>query len=117
MAKVGIVGSRDYPDLDQVRAYVRGLPQDTILVSGGARGVDKVAELEAKAQGLNVEIHYPQWRESGRGAGFARNRAIVHSADRIVAFWDGVSRGTMHTISVAKELGKPCDVYLPRSEP
>ena len=115
--KVAVIGSRDYPDMEQVREYVRGLPPDTIVVSGGARGVDKVAELEAKAQGLNVEIWYPRWDLHGKGAGFARNRAIVHSADRVVAFWDAESRGTAHTIGVAKEMGKPCDVFGPRAEP
>ena len=117
MAKVAIVGSREYPDLEQVREYVRGLPPGTIVVSGGAVGVDKVAEQEAKEQGLNVEIWYPRWDLHGKGAGFARNRAIVHSADRVVAFWDGESRGTKHTIGVAQEMRKPVEVYLPRSEP
>jgi hypothetical protein len=115
--KVAIVGSRQYPDLDAVREYVRGIPPGTIVVSGGAQGVDKVAELEAKEQGLNVEIWYPRWDLHGKGAGFARNRAIVHSADRVVAFWDGESRGTKHTIHFAGVLKKRCDVFGPRVEP
>jgi hypothetical protein len=115
--KVAIVGSRQYPDLDAVREYVRGLPPGTIVVSGGAQGVDKVAELEAKEQGLNVEIWYPRWDLHGKGAGFARNKAIVHAADRVVAFWDGVSRGTLHTIETAERMKKPVDVFGPRSEP
>lgn len=115
--RVAIVGSRDYPDLEQVREYVRGLPPETIVVSGGAAGVDRTAELEAKEQGLNVTIFYARCDLHGKGAGFARNKLIVANCDRVVAFWDGGSRGTKHTIGVAKEMGKPCDVYLPRSEP
>ena len=114
---MAIVGSREFGDLEQVREYVRGLPQDTIIVSGGAGGVDITAEREAKAQGLNVEIYYPRWDLHGRGAGFARNRLIVAKSHRVVAFWDGKSRGTQHTVSVAKEMGRPCEVFGPRSEP
>lgn len=34
--KVAIVGTRTYPDLDQVREYVRKLSLNDIIVSGGA---------------------------------------------------------------------------------
>jgi predicted Rossmann-fold nucleotide-binding protein len=55
--RVAIVGSRDYPDLEQVRWFVRKLAEkypDALVVSGGARGVDRVAESEAHTQGLKV---------------------------------------------------------------
>jgi predicted Rossmann fold nucleotide-binding protein DprA/Smf involved in DNA uptake len=42
--RVAIIGSRDYPDLERVRAYVRRLPTGTVFISGGARGVDSAAE-------------------------------------------------------------------------
>lgn len=92
--------------IDMVRAYVATLEPGTIVVSGGAKGVDQEAARAAKARGLNIQIHYPNW-EQGRGAGFARNRAIVHAADVVTAFWDGSSRGTRHTIGVAHEMSKP----------
>jgi len=46
--KVAIVGTRTYPDLEQVRKYVRDLSPDDIIVSGGAKGVDETAEGEAR---------------------------------------------------------------------
>lgn len=110
--RVAIVGSRAFPELERVREYVRALPKGTIVVSGGARGVDLAAELEAKRCGLNVCIYYPRWDLHGKGAGFARNRLIVHNCDRLVAFHDGKSRGTLHTISVAVELGVPYRVVV-----
>jgi len=36
--KIGVVGSRDYPDLEEVWNFVIALPDDTVIVSGGARG-------------------------------------------------------------------------------
>lgn len=110
--RVAIVGSRDYPDLNDVHRYVESLPENTIVVSGGAQGVDKRAENAARFYGLPFLIIPARW-EHGRGAGFIRNQLIVAAADRVVAFWDGKSKGTKHTIDIAHSDGKPVQVYLP----
>ena len=59
---VAFVGSREYPNLDLVRRHVRALRAkypDAIVVSGGCRGVDKAAELEAERCGLDVLSYRP----------------------------------------------------------
>lgn len=103
--KVAIVGSRSYPELDRVREFVRLLGPEVEIVSGGARGVDLAAELEARANQMKVRIFPADWSK-GRMAGYMRNHDIVNYADVIVAFWDGKSRGTMHTVSLGKTAGK-----------
>lgn len=108
--KVAIVGSRDYGNLEAVRAYVRGLPKDTVIVSGGARGVDSVAEQEARRCGLEVLIFPAEWGKYGKSAGYRRNVDIVTAADQVVAFWDGVSRGTKHSIDLARAQGKLLEI-------
>jgi hypothetical protein len=40
-----------------------------------------------------------------------RNQDIVNAADKVVAFWDGVSKGTKNTIDTAKKLGKEVTVF------
>lgn len=108
---VAIVGSRDYPDMAAVRSYVRTLPNGTTVVSGGARGVDSVAEAAARNGGLAVRIFEAQWDKHGRRAGFLRNQDIVAAADKVVAFWDGTSRGTEHTIVLALKEGVDVAVF------
>lgn len=103
--KVAIVGSRGYARLNQVREYVHSLPKGTVVVSGGALGVDRMAEEAAKERGLDTLIYLPDW-DKGKGAGFVRNSAIVKACDRMVAFWDGKSRGTLDSINKAKKAGK-----------
>lgn len=44
-------------------------------------------------------------------AAFYRNGLIVRGADRLIAFWDGLSRGTHDSILKAEEAGKPVEVY------
>jgi YspA, cpYpsA-related SLOG family len=86
--KVAIVGSREYPNLSKVRPYIQNLPIDTIIVSGGARGLDKCAEKVAQGIGLQTEIYPADWHKFGKAAGMKRNQQLVEAADRVVAFWD-----------------------------
>lgn len=117
MMKVAIVGTRaenmNHPtDYDKriraaVFAYVSRLPKDTVLVSGGASGVDTWAVNAAKHYGLPKPIvHLPNWKEYGKSAGMIRNEWIVNDADYVVAFWNGTSKGTKNTIDRAQRMGK-----------
>lgn len=109
--KVAIIGSRLFSNLGRVAAFVQSLPLDTVVVSGGASGVDCAAFVEANRRGLKIEEHKPDWRRHGRAAGFIRNHAIVNAADEVVAFWDGRSKGTRHSINLAREAGKKVTVF------
>lgn len=112
---VAVIGSRDFPDMDRVREFVNSLEDGTVIVSGGARGVDRVAETAARARNLECVIFPADWETHGRGAGYIRNKQIIDAADRVVAFWDGVSKGTKHSMGVAESLGKPLEVHFPGS--
>jgi hypothetical protein len=109
--KVAIVGSRTFRDLNRVRRYVRELPPDSVVISGGARGVDITAQRAAEEHGLKTKIFLPEWDKYGKSAGFKRNTLIVQACDHLVAFWDGTSRGTKHSIDLAKQQGKPVDIF------
>ena len=108
--RIAIVGSRNFADLDQVRSFVDDLPLDTTVISGGAAGVDKTAIDVARARGLNTVIYRPQYERNGRGATFIRNREIARECDRMVAFHDGKSRGTLHAIECARKEGKEVEI-------
>jgi len=112
--KVAIVGSRDYPHLNEVETYVRHklAPVAATLVSGGARGVDSVAEREARKLGLQCFIFRADWELHGKSAGYIRNHDIVANCDRLVAFWDGESKGTKHSIDLALEMKKTLEVIF-----
>lgn len=111
LVHVAIVGSRDYPDLRAVRRYVRALPRGTVVITGGARGVDRIVEDEAKRCGLMVRIYLPDWERDGKAAGFIRNRHIVDAAERLVAFHHDGSKGTADSIRLARKRGIPVEVY------
>lgn len=75
------------------------------IVSGGARGADCLGEQWAKAHSIPVKQFLPRWSEFGRAAGPVRNREMAEYADMLIAFWDGVSRGTKSMIQEAKRAG------------
>lgn len=91
-----------------VYAYVRTLPKDTVIVSGGAPGVDTWAENAAKEYGLpKPMIFKADWKKYGNSAGMIRNGQIIDAADSVVAFWSNNSKGTANSIERARKAGKP----------
>lgn len=110
---VAIIGSRDFPDISLVSNLVRGLARGSTVISGGARGVDKAAENEARSAGFRVVVLKPNYSSgSPKAAPLLRNQKIADSCDRMVAFWDGSSRGTLHCIRCAELQNKPVLVVV-----
>lgn len=115
MTRVAIVGSRDYPGVpEEIVHYVYNrLDEGDVVISGGARGVDQSAANAAQARGLEVKVYPARWSEFGKSAGYKRNITIVEDCDRLVAFWDGTSKGTKHSIDLATKAGKPVEIFSP----
>lgn len=108
--KVAVIGTRRVPDTiaSHMLAY---LPAGTTeLVSGGAEGVDRAAEEIAASLSLPIRRFLPDYERYGRRAPLMRNLEIVQYADEVLAFWDGASRGTMHSIAECIRLGRPVRV-------
>lgn len=74
----------------------------TEVVSGCAKGVDRMGEVWAGYGGIPVKRFQPDWSK-GKGAGLKRNIEMAEYAEALIAVWDGVSRGTKHMIDVAKQ--------------
>ena len=110
--RYAIIGSRTctsrkfvFPILDKI------LHSGDIVVSGGAKGADSLAEEYARQMGFTVVVYKAMWDLYGKSAGFKRNVQIIDDADEIIAFWDGKSKGTRHSINLAKAAKKPVHVY------
>lgn len=88
----------------------------TLLISGGASGIDSKAELWADSKNISKFIIRPNWYPNGhdkpmdRGAGFKRNKLIIDAADYVIAMTTG-SNGTANSIEWAKKLNKPLAVF------
>lgn len=101
--KLLIVGSRTIMDFD----LVGHVPTETeLIISGGAKGMDTVAERYADAHGIEKLIIRPEYEKYGRAAPIKRNEIMVDMADAVLAVWDGESRGTKYTLGYARRMGK-----------
>ncbi len=101
MMNLLVVGSRSFNDFElmkrKVEFVVNGV-DEVQLISGGARGADKLAEVVGKDMMIPVKVFPADWAGQGRKAGFVRNVEMANFADKVIAFWDGESRGTRHMI-------------------
>ncbi|MBR0365238.1 MAG: hypothetical protein IJH94_00365 [Clostridia bacterium] len=105
--KLLISGSRSITDFD-LAPYV---PDDvTLILTGGANGVDALAEEYADKHRISKLILRPQYKLYHRGAPLKRNDRMVELCDKVLVIWDGVSRGTKHTIDYANKLDKPVEI-------
>ena len=97
-----------YADICQsVLEFVNALPAGSIVVSGGAKGVDSVAVGAAKSRGLKTVEHLPDYQNHAKMAPLVRNVLIVDDSDEIVAFPAPWSTGTWHAVNVARNKNKP----------
>lgn len=109
--KVGIVGSRRWKNRKMVETLVNELPDDTVIISGGCRGVDTWAADAAHRRGLEVIEFLPDLPKEGprwkyTQAYHARNKQIAASADVVYAFVAPDRKGgTESTIKHARKLG------------
>ena len=110
---VMVTGSRDWPCRYQVEAFFSDLTPG-ILICGGCRGVDTWAETVCRGRGWVIHRFPADWNTYGRAAGFIRNNAMLAACKKmggkVVAFWDGKSRGTKHAIDEAGRLGLPLTI-------
>lgn len=106
-----ICGSRDFIDYERVCAVLAITHIDKVI-SGGARGADKLGERYAKEHGIELQIIKPEWSKYGKSAGMMRNLLMANMADYIFAFWDGKSPGTKGMIDYCKSKNKPIEIHL-----
>ena len=107
--KMAILGSRNLTNI-ALEKYV--LDDVDEIVSGGAVGVDSCAAEYAKFRKIKLTEFIPEYERYGRAAPIVRNKKIVDYADKVIAFWNGKSKGTLSVIQYAQKTGKPCDVIL-----
>jgi hypothetical protein len=112
LSRVGIVGSRHFPDLDRVAGYVQSLPPDVGLVTGSASGVDATVTRVARERGLPVRVVGASFEEGDAVVSATRNQRLVDLCDVLVAFWDGSSPGTRRTVDRALDSRKEVHVFL-----
>lgn len=108
--KLAVIGSRSFNDFWLICDELSKYTNVETIISGGAIGADKLAEIYAKQNGISIKIYNPNWQEYGISAGIIRNELIIKNSDSVIAFWDGKSKGTKSSIEFANKYNKPIKI-------
>lgn len=115
-----IVGSRTFTDYSLFKEktdYLLQNKKNIVIVSGGAKGTDTLAEKYAKENDFPFLMFSAEWDKYGCAAGYIRNEKmhnfISRQSDRgVIAFWDGKSKGTTHSFELAKRYNNPIKTVM-----
>lgn len=115
MVRLAIVGSVSLdgnPQAAEIIQKVINKYHPTLVVSGGAPGIDTMAVNAARLKGIPVKEYTP----SGQGWSYykRRNLMIAQNCDRLVRIVarDSKTYGSGWTRDRARELGVPTEEYL-----
>ncbi len=122
-----IAGSRDIDDYGLLQKVIEesGIPI-TVVLSGRAKGIDKLGERWAFENDIPVECYPAKWddlshpeaviKENEYGkydamAGIRRNERMVKHADALIAVIKDSSDGTSNVIEFARKYHKKCHIH------
>ena len=98
-----IVGSRSIKEFE----LGQHIPKETtLIITGGAEGIDRLAEEYADKHRLSKLILRPRYELYGKYAPLKRNEQMIDLCDMALIVWDGCSSGTMHSLHYANKQGK-----------
>lgn len=106
---LAIIGSRSFTDKGLLLSILGrhfSLCGVTEVVSGGAAGADSLGAAWGRDMGIKVTEFKPDWETFGKAAGMIRNEDIIKEADFVLAFHDGISKGTAGALVIARRLRK-----------
>ena len=107
--KLLIAGSRGITDFN----LAPFIPEDVdVILSGGAGGVDTLAEKYADTNRISKLILRPDYKGSKnpKAESLRRNDKLIAMCDEALIIWDGKSRGTGYTVRGLIAAGKPFSV-------
>jgi hypothetical protein len=104
--KILIAGGRDFADKQFLEQYMSKYLEDaTLVISGTAKGADRLGEKWAQANDIPVDRYPAQWSRYGGAAGPIRNQEMLDKGkpDLVVVFKGGT--GSAHMAKIARKAG------------
>jgi len=101
--KLLIAGSRSISSFDLSKYVPKNVE---LILSGGASGVDSLAEQYADKHNISKLVIRPDYKTYGKAAPLIRNKRMIELCDEVLVIWDGHSRGTKFTIDYSTKIGR-----------
>lgn len=113
--RVLICGDRNWKDYDTIEAYIRTLPEGSVIINGRCKGADNMARFLAHQLGYETMDFPANWLLYGDAAGPIRNKRMLTEGkpDLAVAFHDNLtkSKGTKNMMEQAHKTGVKCILH------
>jgi len=101
-----VCGGRDFENVDLLYDTLdKFLGPIAVVISGGARGADSLAEMWADERGIPVERYEADWGTHGKAAGPIRNQRMLEEGKPGVVFAFPGGRGTADMVGRARRAG------------
>jgi len=111
-----IAGSRSFDDYEKLSDFMDTMISSGVhvenVVCGEASGADELGRLWAEKNRVSVISMPADWDKYGKRAGYIRNSQMAVVGTVLIAFWDGISKGTKHMIDIATK--KKIPTYIVR---
>lgn len=106
--RVVVTGGREYSDVLTIRVALSTFdPDEVIIVTGAARGADRIAAQQARRLGFTVEEYPAPWDIHGKRAGYLRNLQMLSLDDVVCVLAFPGGPGTAMMLELADERGIP----------
>ena len=104
-----VAGGRDFTNYKLLKEKLDFLLSNTdkeevTILCGMAKGADLLGKKYADENEIDV-WEYPADGTKGKQAGYLRNSQMADEGTHLVAFHNGISRGTKHMIDLATKKG------------
>lgn len=117
LVRVIVAGTRGWDDRkrfhQELLAYLRRRHLDHVVrfISGDASsGADRLIVQWCDVYPYRCDRYPADWDQYGKRAGYIRNAQMAEVGDELLAYWDGLSKGTEHMIGLMHRLGKHYEV-------
>lgn len=107
--KIAVIGSRGFDEYvyfsEKLEYLISKIDGEIEFVSGGCKtGADALIKRYCKEHKYRLIEFLPDYNKyAGKVAPIKRNDEIVNYATHLIAFYDGVSKGTGYTLKVAEK--------------
>jgi hypothetical protein len=120
MIKLCIFGTRSFYDNQEAEnildEQIPLIKPDMIVTAGDADGVCRLAIDKAKEFSIPIELHFLNQKKHAQGKYHYRSLEALQSSNCVLIIHDGVSKGTLNEIELAKKLKLEYKYFKIKSE-